>query len=95
MIESKATTDNYNEILQREKEMKERVSKEAANCIQQLDKLVIPSKDAFMKEKQKIQLRESKLKEMYNEIDAALQSHQATCGLDGKSVNIFDSNCKI
>ncbi|CAC5408255.1 unnamed protein product [Mytilus coruscus] len=92
VIESKATTDNYNEILQREKEMKERVSKEAANCNQELDKLVIPSKDAFMKEKQKIQLRESKLKEMYNEIDAALQSHQATCGLDGKSVNIFDSN---
>ncbi|XP_071153985.1 uncharacterized protein [Mytilus edulis] len=80
--ESATTSDNYNEIkqkiIQREREIKEKATKDAAILIDELDKLIIPSKDAFMEEKQRIQDREIKLKETYNEVDAALNSHQPT-----------------
>lgn len=83
--ENTATCDNYNKtkqkIIQREKEIKDKATKEAAILIDELDKIFIPGKDAFMEENQRIQERETKLKEINNEIDAALQSHQATCVL--------------
>lgn len=80
--ESTATSDNYNEIkqkiIQREKEIKEKATEEAAILIKELDQLIIPSKDAFMAEKKRIQERESELKETYKEVEAALKSHLAT-----------------
>ncbi|VDI63938.1 tripartite motif-containing protein 71 [Mytilus galloprovincialis] len=80
--ESDATSDNYHEvierIIQREKELKERVTEEAAKLIEELDKLIIPSKGDFIEEKQKIQKVERKLTEANKEIDSALKSHQAT-----------------
>ncbi|XP_052070892.1 E3 ubiquitin-protein ligase TRIM36-like [Mytilus californianus] len=84
--ESTSTSDNYNEIkekiIQREKEIKEKVSEQAAFLINELDKLIVPSKDAFMEEKQRIQERESKVKDTNKLIDEALQSHQATYVLE-------------
>ncbi|CAC5408258.1 TRIM36 [Mytilus coruscus] len=80
-----STFDNYNEIkqkiFQREKEIKERATEEAAKLINELDKHILPSKVVFMKEKQKIQDKERRLKETNQEVATALQSHQATCVL--------------
>lgn len=60
-----------------ETELQRKVAEEAENLINKLDYLFVPSKDAFMEEKQRIQAKENKLKEMNNKIDTALKSHQA------------------
>ncbi|CAG2256937.1 unnamed protein product [Mytilus edulis] len=79
--ECTSTSDNYNEIkekiIQRERELKEKVSEEAAVIIGELDKLIIPSKDAFMEVKLKFQEKESTVKKTNKLINEALQSHQA------------------
>ncbi|XP_071131765.1 E3 ubiquitin-protein ligase TRIM45-like [Mytilus edulis] len=79
--ECTSTSDHYNEIkekiIQRERELKKKVSEEAAVIIGELDKLIIPSKDAFMEVKLKIQEKESTVKKTNKLIDEALQSHQA------------------